>query len=121
MRKNGEATKERYQWYKSHGICPRCGQEAAAKGRVYCLNCLDLESVSTMRYRASHDTSEYNKARCRERYYRAKENGLCVRCFKRKPREGKTICQMCFNKIREKQEIYQRLKRREKNEQRRDD
>lgn len=103
-----------YDWYKSHGICPRCRKEDAAKGHVYCLNCLDRESVSTMLYRASHDTHDRNKAECRERYYRAKEKGFCVRCKQRKAREGKTTCQICFNKIREKQMIYQQLKRMEK-------
>lgn len=103
-----------YDWYKSHGICPKCRREDAAKGRVYCLNCLDRESLSTMRYRASHDTRDSNKAKCRERYYRAKEMGLCVRCKHRRAREGKVTCQVCFNKIREKQAIYSRLKRMEK-------
>ena len=105
---------ERYYWYKSHGICPRCGQADSAKGRVYCLNCLDRESVSTMLYKASRDTHDSNKAYCRERYYRAREKGLCVRCYQRKAREGKAICQVCFNKIREQQAIYHRLKRWEK-------
>ena len=101
----------RYEWYKSHGICPRCGQADAAKGKVYCLNCLDRESVSTMLYKASHDTSDRNKAECRRRYYRAKESGFCVRCHQRKAREGKVTCQICFNKVREKQAIYQKMRR----------
>ena len=104
---------EQYMWYKSHGICPRCGQENAAKGRVYCLNCLDKEAVSTMIYRTTHNTKEKNKEYCSMRYKNAIENGMCVRCFKRKARQGKTSCQLCFNKVRDKQAIYQRLKRME--------
>ena len=101
----------RYQWYKSHGICPRCGQADAAKGRVYCLNCLDKEAVATMVYKSKHDMSEYNRQNCRERYYKAKEEGTCVRCKQNKAREGKVTCQTCFNKVREKQAIYHRLRR----------
>ena len=108
---------EQYMWYKSHGICPRCGQASAAKGKTYCLNCLDKQAVSTMLYRATHDTKEKNRVQCYNRYNRAKQEGMCVRCFKRKAREGKVSCQICFNKIREKQAIYHRLKRMEgKNE-----
>ena len=102
----------RYQWYKAHGICPRCGQEDAAKGKVYCLNCLDKEAVATMIYRSTHDTRENNRKDCRERYYKAKENGICVRCRQNKAREGKVTCQACFNKIREHQATYQWLRRR---------
>ena len=102
-----------YSWYKSHGICPRCGQADAVAGKVYCLNCLDKQAVATMHYRETHDISKNNKEFCRARYYRAKQEGLCVRCFKKKARQGKTSCQTCFNKIREKQAIYQRLKRME--------
>lgn len=101
----------RYSWYKSHGICPRCGQANAAEGKVYCLNCLDKEAVSTMIYRLTHDTAEKNRRFCKDRYYKAKEEGICVRCLKQKARSEKVICQSCFNKIHEKQAIYQRMKR----------
>jgi len=101
----------RYEWYKSRGICPRCGCKDAVKGKVYCLDCLDKQAVATMQYRATHDTTEKNRVGCRERYYKAKADGLCVRCFKRVARPGKTSCQICFNRVREKQAIYQRMRR----------
>lgn len=104
-----------YNWYKSHGICPRCGQADAVKGKVFCLNCLDRQAVAAMVYRSSHDTTESNRVRCRERYRKARETGICVRCYQNKAREGKATCQICFSKIREKQAIYQRLKRMEGN------
>lgn len=103
-----------YYWYKSRGICPRCHAKDASKGKVYCLDCLDKEAVATMIYKSKHDTKENNRIFCRDRYQKAKEEGICVRCFKRKARDGKISCQMCFNKIREKQAIYQRLKRMDK-------
>lgn len=34
-----------YQFFKSRGICPQCGKEKAAPGRVCCLNCLDKQNI----------------------------------------------------------------------------
>lgn len=92
--------KERYIWYKSKGICPRCGCEDAAPGRVYCLNCLDIQAIAEMKWRSGKDLSEKNKVDCKKRYLKAKEAGICVRCHKHKAREGKVTCQFCFNKLR---------------------
>lgn len=103
-----------YAWYKSYGICPRCRQNDAAKGRIYCLDCLGKEAVATMHYRITHDTKKKNRVYCQMRYQAAKDQGICAKCFQRPARPGKAICQFCFNKTREKQAIYQRLKRAER-------
>lgn len=109
----------RYNWYKAKGICVVCGQERAAKGKVRCQNCLDSAAVATMIYKSKHDASEYNRAYNKSRYEKAKAEGICVRCFQQKAREGKLTCQFCFSKAKEKQAISARLKRwREKNEDR---
>ena len=92
--------KERYEWYKLKGICPRCGQENAAPGRVYCLNCLDLQAIATMKWRSGKDLSEKNKADCRKRYLKAKAEGICVRCYKRPARKGRCDCDICNRKIK---------------------
>lgn len=34
-----EYSKERYEFYKSHGICVECGREPAYKGHTRCLEC----------------------------------------------------------------------------------
>lgn len=44
MRTAEQATSD-YQFFKSHGICPQCGKEKAAPGRVCCLNCLDKQNI----------------------------------------------------------------------------
>lgn len=31
--------RERYAFYKTHGICVRCGQADAEPGRIYCTAC----------------------------------------------------------------------------------
>lgn len=104
-------SKERYYWYKSLGICVRCGQAPSAKGRVCCLNCLDKNAISAIRYKSKHPMQ--NMLDCRKRYYIARELGICVRCYKNNAREGKAICEKCFVKIREKQRMYQKRKRME--------
>ena len=93
-------SKARYDWYKSHGICPRCGQAKAAKGRTFCLNCLDSGAVETLKTKMRYPDNykERNKTWCHDRYYKAKEQGICVRCFKNKAREGKTTCEKCYYK-----------------------
>lgn len=103
--------KERYHWYKLHGICVRCGQALAASGRVCCLNCLDKNAVANIKYKSKHP--EKNIFECRKRYYIARAQGICVRCYKNKARDGKAICEKCFMKIREKQRLYQKRKRME--------
>lgn len=90
----------RYAWYKSKGICPRCGCEDAAPGRVYCLNCLDLNAIATMKWRGKNYISEKNKTYCKKRYAEAKEKGVCCRCFKRKAADGHSLCLYCLGKRR---------------------
>ena len=47
-----EKDKERYNYYKSHGICPNCGSEKARRGFVYCANCAEVQAVCQMVRRA---------------------------------------------------------------------
>ena len=48
MPSSKEECKERYYYYKSHGICPQCGKEKAMKNHVYCVNCAEKQAVSQM-------------------------------------------------------------------------
>lgn len=91
----------RYDWYKSHGICPQCGHEDAAKGRVCCLNCLDNGSVRQMVYRSRNRDrlAEENKRQCHTRYQRLKESGICVDCGVRRT-SGLVRCEYCAAKTR---------------------
>ena len=40
-----------YEFYKSNGICVRCGQEKAEKNRVKCSVCLSKDVLSQKRRR----------------------------------------------------------------------
>lgn len=44
---------------------------------------------------------EKHKQKVKDRYYERKEKGLCARCGKNKPKEGKTKCDECTKKQRE--------------------
>jgi hypothetical protein len=52
-------------WYysaKAQGICTNCGREKAAKGRVRCLSCLDMNAAYQMNRRARIRREEQNEA-----------------------------------------------------------
>lgn len=89
-----------YQFYKSRGICPKCGKEKAATGRVFCLNCRDKESVLNIARWDSMTEEQKEQVRSRARqsgrvlYKQRKAAGLCVRCGK--PAEkGHVHCYEC--------------------------
>lgn len=105
---------EKYYFYKSKGICTLCGQEQAAKGRVYCLNCLDAHSLREMIRRAK-ETPEQREKRLKKmaenskkRRQKFKQSGLCICCGKRKPDNGYVTCKMCLYHRRKLSEKYRR-------------
>lgn len=101
------------EWVKWYGtakelhICPACGKEKAAPGKIHCPNCLDAQAVSQMKKRAKMSPEEWqemsrkNGERLKAKYYEAKKNGLCVTCYKNTPVPGKYSCQRCLNRQRE--------------------
>ena len=90
-----QADKERYQWYKSHGICVRCGKEKADKGRTRCLQCRFIDIDNARKWQAANKEriTEYNKKAQRERRESLKAQGLCQICAK--PSDGRVICRRC--------------------------
>lgn len=76
---------EWYQWYKDHGLCPRCHERSPDGGRVLCPKCLEKER---------------KKKRDRKAYYQARRQsfidaGMCDICGKRPPTEGLLTCPVC--------------------------
>lgn len=100
-----------YDWYKSHGICPRCRKEDAAKGHVYCLNCLDEQALLQMELRANlsdekkADILKKQNESNKKRYARLKAEGICPNCGKRKARIGMVFCAYCGGKQAEAKKI----------------
>lgn len=109
-------TKERYQWFKSQGICPQC-KKAHVENRVICEECQKRNTeVKRIQYRGKRENNlcvtcgrvppEKGKSQCREcldisarkkreeRHMR-KEMGICVACGKERAYDGETLCLSC--------------------------
>lgn len=72
--------KERYDFYKQHGICVACGREEAPKGKTRCLLCRSKDAEKSSNYnRSKRDKEAYNQY-MREYRQKRKENGLCQQC-----------------------------------------
>ena len=56
-----------YQFFKSRGICPQCGKEKAAPGRVCCLNCLDKQNIRRLERWDSMTEEQKEQVRSRVR------------------------------------------------------
>ena len=97
-------TKEYYEYYKSHGICPGCGQEKPVKGRVYCVNCAEAQAVCNMVRRAKmtvEEKAEENRRNTQKKMMlrnKRKSMGMCIYCGN-PARENKTTCARCAGKI----------------------
>lgn len=102
--------RERNEWYKEHGICPRC-LNWSEPGKVYCGNCYKrIKAVQDRR----DPTHELRKAYNKERRVRLKAAGLCTCCGKRPTHDGQVLCEHCKVKNKESQQKYnikQKLKR----------
>lgn len=94
--------KERYEWYKAHGICPRC-REQAMVGRVYCAKC--FRKTHAHWDKVDKDGS-VNRQRCADRRKRLKAAGMCVNCGNAKAVDGKTLCPKCRAKNEESRTNY---------------
>lgn len=100
--------KERYYWYKSHGICTSCGANDAWKGHVLCLECR-MKAISRREDKPQKLSTE-QKYNHEQHQKRRREIliafGVCKVCGKRNAREGRVTCEICSakynNKRREK-------------------
>ena len=99
------------QWYKDHGLCPRCHKRLGEPGRVYCKPCM---TIIKARMEKRDPTHEKRNAYCRERRARLKAAGICTYCGKRPAVEGQVLCPLCKKKNEESRIAYkirQKIKR----------
>lgn len=89
-----------YYWYKEHGICTRCHVEDAIKGQTRCANCAEIQrEKSKERYQQTKEYHiAYSKRWSKATYEERKSSGICVRCGKRPPQDGKLSCTQCLIK-----------------------
>lgn len=97
-----QADREAYQWYKSHGICPKCKREWSRPGRVFCEACAKVKQKSTQKYCTA--------ASCKARRERLKAQGLCVNCT-RQAVPGRVLCAECARKNSEAQQVRKMRRR----------
>lgn len=104
-------SKEDYEWYKAHGICPVCRQRDAAPNRVECDVC--AEKHITYRNNLPPDVKAARLERKREYYGKLraqrKAAGLCTRCGRKLEKYNtRTECDYC--KAEQKKRDAKRLK-----------
>lgn len=105
--------KERYNWYKSMGICPNCGQNPAWKGHIFCLECRfkDIEKHRERYRKNTNIIKEKNKESLKKLRQKRIEAGICTVCGKRKPVEGLKYCDQCRKRINARRRELADLKR----------
>lgn len=93
--------KELYDWYKKMGICPQCGSNKAAPGKVRCEECLVKNAESARKQREKFTQEQADTARENHRTYlkklRAdrKTAGLCIYCGKPQSEYSTSMCIEC--------------------------
>lgn len=103
-------TKELYDWYKSKGICTKCGTNKAKPGATMCFDCSEKDIERSQDYYYNKMTEDQYKRRLA--YNRRKRElciafGLCRDCLKRDAVKGK-FCLECYLKAQRR-----RMKKRE--------
>lgn len=96
-------SREVREFYKQHGLCPRCGKNKLIGDEKNCLECSAYGYEVTMRSRRSKGVEHYNKAHAdwaRKEHAKRLENGICTRCGKRKADYGYKTCGICREKMR---------------------
>ena len=97
------------EWYKSHGLCPRChGKHYCKPGYVHCEEC--LAKIRETKHRRD-PTGEIEKQNNLNRRQRLIEQGLCPVCGKRKPVEGRVECARCRQNKNDSQRKFRLLKK----------
>lgn len=100
-----------YDFYKRGGICVRCGQEDAVKGKTRCVVCLEKDAEAQRRCRENRTEEEILEERnrmkeySRKRYYELKAKGKCISCGKSKTVEGRVYCNKCNTKNNRRKKI----------------
>ena len=94
--------KELYLFYKSHGICVKCGRNSALNNHTLCGECTYKNNERAVRRygRQTEEQKQAHNAYLRELRHKRKENGICVQCGSRKAMPGKQKCIECSIKAK---------------------
>lgn len=88
-------------FFKSIGLCPRCGKNVIFKNESTCPECKAKNAIEAQE-RRDKDREAYNTQMAeyhKSAYAEKKEQGICPRCGKKKARKGYVLCEICRYKI----------------------
>jgi hypothetical protein len=95
-----------YYYYKSHGICVSCRKNDAEPHSIYCWDCREKSRARARKQYRKNKVNpyfrHYKNSQTRLRQERLKEEGLCTCCGQVKAMPGKTLCQRCLDRKKEK-------------------
>lgn len=93
-------TAEDYRFYKKLQTCVVCHRQDAytLAGRSVCATCAERHNQAGLKYNEAHRET-INQA-ARDRTASRKLAGLCTRCGKRKPMNGRAMCDVCLARKR---------------------
>ena len=105
---SAKKAKERYQWIKENHLCVQCHKQDAytLSGRVHCFECTQKDKE--YRQKSYWKDPEKDKIRKQKKHDESEQQGICVRCHKRKPIDGLKMCPTCLAKNRKNTEYGQR-------------
>jgi len=86
--------KERREFLKSCGLCPKCGRKIYDKKYVTCEICRAKGSVNSWR-NLPEDKKEKYRADRKAKYKKLIGSGTCVECKKRPAAGGRVRCSIC--------------------------
>ena len=84
-------------------ICPRCGKAPAVQGMSMCCDCLYRNAEYSIEYYRNNKDKAQTYAK--NRYKSLKQEGICVKCGKRKAAPGRVSCKQCLGKERDKASV----------------
>lgn len=89
------------------GVCVICGEKDLSYGtKIMCLACKMDKRERDREWRSGKARNEANRKEYhRDRRIRAKENGLCTMCCKRKVSNGRSTCKICSSKANIRQKV----------------
>lgn len=91
---------DRYEFYKSKGICVQCGQKDAFPGHTKCPECIEKAYLASRKcWDDKEKAKKYNKKGSKRRrriYQDRKEKGVCVNCGS--PVKQGVYCERCREK-----------------------
>lgn len=99
------------EFYIALGICPVCNKNTLYGGEKACLECRARDAeYHAKRYEDPAQKKQMiqksTESKKKRKQYR-REQGLCIECGRRKPREGIATCSICRERInRKKREQY---------------